>query len=295
MRSALLTSSVVALLTVAAFGFAGRQSATLSTVAIGTEGWEVLPVVLAAIGAWILAATLVFARSTALGFGRSFRRALLINVLLVGFTVLLFVRTSWLARGFGSRGYPRAEDLEDRWSLQLDVPVLRHLPIVLLALLALVLAAALVTGLGLLVWWLLPDGMRRDWRVRAMGVGLVGLGRRVSASPETALRTIERVRDALHTGDEPRRAIIAAYAAMEHAVQAQGVERRATQTPAEFLLRALADDLIQHRDAAEQLLDLFELARFSTLPLPADAVAVADRALGVLEADLHHRLDLVPR
>ena len=290
-----MTSAVVTLLALAAFGFAGRQSSSLSTAAVGTEGWAALPVVAAAIGAWILAATLVFARSTALGFGRSFRWALLINVLLVGFTVLLFARTSWLAVAFGSRGYPRAGDLEDRWSLQLDVPLVRHLPTVLLALLALVLVAALLTGLGVLVWWLLPAGVRRDWRVRAMGVGSVGLGRRVSASPETALTTIVRVREALHTGDEPRRAIIAAYAAMEHAVQAQGVERRAAQTPAEFLVRALADDLFQHRDAAEQLLDLFELARFSTLPLPADAVTVADRALGVLEADLQHRLDPVAR
>lgn len=273
------------LLAVAAFSLAGRDRAELSTAPTAFASWQAFPLVVAATGAWVLAATFVFARSSASGYRRAFRRALLINLVLMGLTALLMGGSELLRTGEGQRSPLRLIDLEDTWTLEFDVPGLRYVALALLGLLLVGLAAALGTGLSMLVWSLLPTELKLRLRVRAGRVGL-GSGDHRSAVPDGLLATITRARQALDSADEPRRAIIAAYAAMEQAIVEHGADRRAAQTPTEFITSAIDDDLLRDRAAAERLLHLFELARFSHLPLPPDAVETAGRCLDQLQAEL---------
>ena len=284
-RAALAPFAVVVLLAIAAFGLASRDTAELSTAPLAFTGWQALPLVLAATGAWVLAATLVFARSSASGYRRAFRRALLINLVLVGLTAALIASTE-LFRSGGSQAAPfRLLDLEDTWTSDFDIPALRFVAWVLLALLLLGLASALVAVVSMLVWSLLPGELKLRLRVRAGRSGL-GSGNRASGVPDALLATIAQARQALDGADEPRRAIIAAYAAMERAIVQHGLDRRAAQTPTEFLAAAIDNDLLRDQVAAERLRHLFELARFSHLPLPADAVETASQSLDLLHAEL---------
>lgn len=88
-------------------------------------------------------------------------------------------------------------------------------------------------------------------------------------------------------GDDTREAIIAAYTAMEDQLRFVGTQRRASDTPTEFLQRAMAGSRIS-RGAATRLTDLFREARFSSHPMPADAREDAARALARVADDLAH-------
>jgi hypothetical protein len=68
--------------------------------------------------------------------------------------------------------------------------------------------------------------------------------------------------DDLRAERDPRRAIIAAYARLERVLEANGVPRRAADTPAEYLRRVL-HDLELDPAAAERLTALFTRAKFS--------------------------------
>jgi Domain of unknown function (DUF4129) len=88
-------------------------------------------------------------------------------------------------------------------------------------------------------------------------------------------------------GDDTRAAIIAAYLAMERQLAAGGVTRRASDTPTDFLLRAMATARVS-RGSATRLTDLFREARFSTHPMGAAAREDAARALARVADDLVH-------
>jgi TRAP-type C4-dicarboxylate transport system permease small subunit len=88
-------------------------------------------------------------------------------------------------------------------------------------------------------------------------------------------------------GDDTRAAIIAAYLAMERQLVAHGHVRRASDTPTDFLLRAMAVSRVS-RGSATRLTDLFREARFSTHPMPETARADASRALARVADDLAH-------
>jgi Domain of unknown function (DUF4129) len=68
--------------------------------------------------------------------------------------------------------------------------------------------------------------------------------------------------DDLRTEPDLRKAIIAAYARMEHALAAAGLPRRPAEAPVEYLERALLD-LDASTDAVRRLTELFEWAKFS--------------------------------
>jgi hypothetical protein len=68
--------------------------------------------------------------------------------------------------------------------------------------------------------------------------------------------------DDLRTDPNLRRAIIAAYARMEHALARSGIARRPSEAPFEYVERALLA-LDTSGDRAEQLTTLFERAKFS--------------------------------
>ncbi|WP_242903652.1 DUF4129 domain-containing protein [Actinomadura terrae] len=109
-----------------------------------------------------------------------------------------------------------------------------------------------------------------------------------------ALRTaVEAAGYALSTGDAPREAVIACYAAMEQALARSGAGPRPSDSPAEVLGRAAARGLIRGENA-EALTELFRRARFSRHPVTDDDVRRARDALAAVRDDLGGVLGEVP-
>jgi Domain of unknown function (DUF4129) len=100
-----------------------------------------------------------------------------------------------------------------------------------------------------------------------------------------AVAAAEEVLDSY--GDDTRAAIIAAYTAMESQLVASGTMRRASDTPSDFVLRALTASRVS-RGAATRLTDLFREARFSRHPMAPTAREDAARALARVADDLAH-------
>jgi hypothetical protein len=86
-------------------------------------------------------------------------------------------------------------------------------------------------------------------------------------------------------GDDTRAAIIAAYTAMERQLVASGTTRHPSDTPTDFLMRAMSSSRVS-RGSATRLTELFREARFSTHPMPSTARADAARALARIGDDL---------
>jgi Domain of unknown function (DUF4129) len=86
-------------------------------------------------------------------------------------------------------------------------------------------------------------------------------------------------------GDDTRAAIIAAYTVMERQLEATGTTRHASDTPTDFLLRAMSASRVS-RGSATRLTELFREARFSTHPMASSARADAARALARVGDDL---------
>jgi len=89
-------------------------------------------------------------------------------------------------------------------------------------------------------------------------------------------------------GDDIRAAIIAAYTAMERELVASGTTRYASDTPTDFLLRAMSSSRVSP-GSATRLTELFREARFSTHPMPESSRADAARALARVADDLAAR------
>ena len=90
---------------------------------------------------------------------------------------------------------------------------------------------------------------------------------------------------ALTTAADPRMAIIACYEAMEAVLTEHGSARNESDTPTEFLDRAVGAGLIRS-DAAGTLTDLFREARFSRHPLGERDREAAIGALARLRAEM---------
>jgi Domain of unknown function (DUF4129) len=80
--------------------------------------------------------------------------------------------------------------------------------------------------------------------------------------PESVVRAVGESIDQIERDPDPRRAIIRAYAQMEHAFDDAGIPRRPHEAPFEYLGRALRG-LRVSPPAAGRLAALFERARFS--------------------------------
>ncbi|HKC18784.1 MAG TPA: DUF4129 domain-containing protein [Candidatus Dormibacteraeota bacterium] len=133
--------------------------------------------------------------------------------------------------------------------------------------LSLVLAALLA---GIFLMWLFWPA-RRQARPRRTSA--------VQTEKEPMVEAVDEGIDALHAIADPRQAIIAAYTSMEASLVHAGVPRRRSDTPFEFLSRALAAVVGISTDAG-RLTYLFEFARFS--PHDVDTSMRAD-ALGALQ------------
>jgi hypothetical protein len=84
---------------------------------------------------------------------------------------------------------------------------------------------------------------------------------------------------------DPRRAVIRAYARMEGALGLHGLARRPSETPLEYLARALAS-LRVGRASVERLTALFERAKFSAHDIDGSMKADALAALRALRDEL---------
>jgi hypothetical protein len=90
---------------------------------------------------------------------------------------------------------------------------------------------------------------------------------------------------ALEADGDPRQTIIAAYARMLEALEGRGLGCRPAETPRLHLARCLAAADVR-REPLEQLVELFEEARFSTHPMTWEHRDAARRALAAVRSDL---------
>jgi hypothetical protein len=103
-----------------------------------------------------------------------------------------------------------------------------------------------------------------------------------AATRQAVYAAVDAGDDAMRDVLDPRAAIIACYAAMEHALATAGVRRLAAETPNDLLARAAA--LNRAPAAAALLTELFLEARYSTHPMSAADRHAARSALTELRA-----------
>lgn len=130
-------------------------------------------------------------------------------------------------------------------------------------------------GLGLLGFWILCEG----WgRVRLQDAEDDPRSRQVQRAVAAGLQELR-----VHA--DPRQAIIACYAQLEHLLEDHGVPAYGHLTPQEYMGAAL-HDLDLPAEALAGLVALFELARYSLHPLDDTARATAMAYLEQLNAHL---------
>jgi len=103
--------------------------------------------------------------------------------------------------------------------------------------------------------------------------------------PPAGLAAVDAALDALGAEADPRRAVIAAYAAMERMLGAAGSPRRPADAPTEHLERSLVL-LGAGRAAARRLVELFQRARFSVQEIDEPVRQAAFDALAAVRRDL---------
>jgi len=125
--------------------------------------------------------------------------------------------------------------------------------------------------------------------VLAAGVVVLWLWRQRTATepPETsaARAAVQAAIGALDTETDPRRAVIAAYGAMQRELGEHGVARSPAEAPREYLQRTLTASRATEREA-RTLTGLFEEARYSTHPIPERLREAALSALRSLQRRL---------
>lgn len=114
------------------------------------------------------------------------------------------------------------------------------------------------------VWWL-----RRETAVEPPPPSLIGS---IAPALHQAIADLERT-------DDPRRAVLLAYASLERASADRGLSREPNETAAEHLRRTLGS-LPVNQDELVELGQLYEQARFSTDPI---RTTDRDRARAILE------------
>ena len=120
-----------------------------------------------------------------------------------------------------------------------------------------------------------------------LGVGIYAARRRSDArkglrgqAASALSAAVDDSLDDLRAERDPRRAVIAAYARMERALEGQGLPRRRSEAPLEYLGRVLGA-LRVRSSAVLALTELFERAKFSRHEIDAE---MKDEAIGALVA-----------
>jgi hypothetical protein len=135
------------------------------------------------------------------------------------------------------------------------------------------------------------------WIAIALTAGLLGvlMARRhrtvpvaLPEPPESRAVILDEGLGALLAEADPRRAVIAAYVAMERAMARQGWARRVYEAPKEYLARVL-DVAPERAGDLDRLVRLYEVARFSEHEVTAPMRDVAVAAVRGLRADLGER------
>lgn len=123
----------------------------------------------------------------------------------------------------------------------------------------------------------------------AGGELLAGRRRRIPEAPATAETPLQEAVDAgIETSlaeEDPRRAVIAAYAGMERALARHGLARRPQEAPFEYLRRVLPMSRV-NAQTVRQLTELYERARFSEHPITQQMKETAVQALERIRDDL---------
>jgi hypothetical protein len=166
-------------------------------------------------------------------------------------------------RGAGSAGARARTGTTTAYSPKFQWPVLW-------ATLAL-LAAALA-----LVW--------RSWQRRRELAPRPPVEEEVSVADVVALSIGEAIDD-LEAEPDARRAVVAAYARMEATFARNGLDRKPSETPVEYLRRTLLE-LTARGDAVQRLTALYEQAKFSQHAVDAGMKRDAIRALQAIREDL---------
>jgi hypothetical protein len=110
----------------------------------------------------------------------------------------------------------------------------------------------------------------------------------VDAAGAAATGAIEGSLDAIRAAPDPREGIIAAYARLLDGLAANGMARRASETPEQYLRRCV-DDLGVPRAPMAELTRLFTIARFSSHPIDEQQRQAAISCLQQTLADLQDR------
>jgi hypothetical protein len=105
------------------------------------------------------------------------------------------------------------------------------------------------------------------------------------ARPESVVAILDEGLDALLAERDPRRAVIAAYVAMERALARRGCARRPHEAPTEYLARVLGVAPDRAGDL-QQLVNLYQIARFSEHTVTKAMRDVAVDSVRRLRADL---------
>ena len=109
----------------------------------------------------------------------------------------------------------------------------------------------------------------------------------LAATPirETLAAVLDETLDDLRNEEDPRKAVIGAYARMERTLAARGVPRRESEAPAEYLTRIL-DVVSASGHSVRRLTRLFSRARYSPHEIDAQMKEEAIDALTGLRAEL---------
>ena len=185
-------------------------------------------------------------------------------------------RSGWMF-GAGSRGGWFGSSSADPPLDVVSVPLLDlSVSITLSIVAAVVITCSIMAALLVQPWVTIAEWLRQA-RVRR------------GASPvEDMASALAAGRRALDIGDDPRAAVIACYRQCEAALASRRRGRRAAETPREFLRGALAA-LHLPAQPIRALLQVFERARFSDLPVTRLDRSIALGALDEIRTDLEQR------
>ncbi|MEQ7007527.1 DUF4129 domain-containing protein [Actinopolymorpha sp. B17G11] len=284
-----VVAAVVALLALGALGLDGRERITLDDRQLSTRGLVMLFAAVLVAGLVLIVVALA-TQSGGPPRGVEPKRTSLVArvvqlLVLVGLLYLLLRHADELKDLFNQRGEPDAggrppgapggEGAADPGADGAGRPPSWSWPVVAMA--GLLLAAVV----GTLTWVARLSGLESTQ---------VGDG---DPTADEVQHMVAAGLAALADVDEPRAAVIGAYAAMEEALAHQGVARGATDTPSDLLARTIRAGLLTSTGeaAARELAGLFERARFSRRALPADARLAAVAALNRLQAELRAQAD----
>ena len=134
-------------------------------------------------------------------------------------------------------------------------------------------AIALLVGL-LALWWVTRQAMVEDVPTEEDDV-----------DPDVVAAAATAGLSAIQANSAGREAVICCYEAMAGAVGRRGIRLRVVDTPTELLERAVEAGVLQP-GPPDELIDLFQIARYSRRPLPEDAVPRAVAALRLIQADV---------